>query len=177
FGSSRRLAGFSISSICLSRRWSSWRSASLPGRVYERRSIDLQVAVLERDLAVLELVEVDAVAVERLALGVNAGNAEGAEQGGPGAMDARLRVARLAMGLALVGEVAPESVLALEHRAGGPRAGSETPFEVVGHAGRDLLDVGLVESLAEAAEQIVDGVGHARVLLSILPRRRAELRA
>src|SRR5262249_13427823 len=30
----------------------------------------------------------------------------------------------------------------------------------VGHAGRDLLDVGLVEGLAEAAEQVVDGVGH-----------------
>src|SRR5437016_2991031 len=71
-------------------------------------SIDLEVAVLQRDLAVPELVEVDAVAVERLAGRVDAGDAERAEQLVAGfvarAMDARLGVARLAMHLALVGE-------------------------------------------------------------------------
>ena len=80
----------------------------------------------------------------------------------PLTMDARLRIARLAMGLALVGEVAAEIVLALQHRARGPGAGRQAPFEIVGHAGRDLLDIGLVEGLAEAAEQLVDGVGHGR---------------
>src|SRR5258707_5450907 len=136
------------------------RPTAPPRSGRRNRSVDLQVAVLERDLAVLELVEVDAVAVERLALGVDAGDAEGAEQRGPAAMDARLRIARLAMGLALVGEVAAQIVLALQHRARGPRPGRQAPFEVFGHAGRDLLDIGLVEGLAEAAELVVDGIGH-----------------
>jgi len=44
--------------------------------------------------------------------------------------------------------------------AGRRAAGVQAPFEIVGHAGGDLLDIGLVEGLAEAAEQVVDGVGH-----------------
>ena len=84
-------------------------------------------------------------------------------QRAPGAMDARLRIARLAVRLALVAEMGAQPVLALQHRAAGRaahRPGVQAPFEVVGHAGGDLLDIGLVEGLAEAAEQVVDGVGH-----------------
>src|SRR5262245_48046447 len=91
---------------------------------------------------------------------VEAGDAEGAEQLVARAMDACLREARLAMGLALVGEMRAQRLLALEHRAGRRAAGIEAPFEIVGDAGGDLLDVGLVEGPAEAAEQVVDGIGH-----------------
>src|SRR6185503_562312 len=124
------------------------------------QSIALQVGILERDPAVPQLVEIDAVTVERLAGVIDAGDPEGTEQLVAGAMDARLREARLAMRAALVGEVRAQRLLALEHAAGRRAAGIEAPFEVFGHAGRDLLDIGLVECPAEAAEQIVDRVGH-----------------
>src|SRR5471030_3337735 len=77
-------------------------------------------------------------------------------------MDARLRVARLAMGLALVGEVGEEIGLALQHAAGRGAAGVEAPLEIVGDTGRDLLGIGLVEGLAETAEEIVDSVARRR---------------
>src|SRR5476649_1958789 len=114
-------------------------------------SVGLQIAVLQRDLAVFDLVEVDAVAIERLAGGIDAGDTEDAEQFVTGAMDARFRVARFAMGLALVREIRAQVVLALEHAAGRRTARVEAPLEIVGDTGRDLLGVGFVDALAEAA--------------------------
>ena len=87
-------------------------------------------------------------------------------------MDARFRIARLAMRLALVCEVRAQIVFALQHAARRRAAGIEAPFEIVGDAGRDLLGIGLIESLAEAAEEIVDGVAHLSVGHGVLPFRR-----
>src|SRR6185436_244342 len=60
-------------------------------RAQPDRSVGLQVTVLERDLAVLQLVEIDAVAVEWFSMGVDAGDAEGAEQLVSRAMNACFR--------------------------------------------------------------------------------------
>src|SRR6266851_2013247 len=139
------------------------------GPAVPRASVDLEVAVLERDLAVLQLVEIDAVAVERLAGMIDAGDAKGAEQLAAGAMDARLRVTRLAVRLALVAEIGAQPILAFQDRAGRRAAGVEAPFEIVGHAGGDLLDIGLVEGLAEAAEQVVDSISHGFLRKMISP--------
>src|SRR5260370_32417960 len=139
------------------------------GPAVPRASVDLEVAVLQRDLAVLQLVEIDAVAVERLAGMIDAGDAKGAEQLVAGAMDARLRVARLAVRLALVAKIGAQPVLAFQDRAGRRAAGVEAPFEIVGYAGGDLLDIGLVEGLAGAAEQVVASLSHGFLRQMIRP--------